>query len=381
MRQTITIAHNAFMELIRQPVFLLLMTVSACFGVFLSAVPYFGFGDDPKLVKDGALATMLLAGLFGAVVSASASVAHEIRSGTALAVMAKPVSRMQFLLAKYLGVAGALTLLTYANLLGSLLASRMAFDAYGNADTRSLLIFFAAVVAAYAMGGFTNYFLRRPFVADAVFFVVGMMTAAFIIIVFFTEAEVIMTREKQSVDWRIVPAAILILFALWILAGFALACSTRLEMIPTLAVCSALFMLGLMSDYLVGRRATPAWHIFDAKAQVRDARWNSEQIALLTQTVEKYDLNSDGRLQPFEQKQVVPDERDRMIAAGLGPVWWATVLYTVLPNWQLFWLADALENGKRIPWPYVGQAFGYALGYLGATLAVALVLFQDRELT
>ena len=87
MRQFITIASNAFMELVRQPVFLLLLTFSSAFGVFLAAVPYFGFGDDPKLVKDSVLAVMLLAGLFGAVLSASASVAREIRSGTALAVL------------------------------------------------------------------------------------------------------------------------------------------------------------------------------------------------------------------------------------------------------------------------------------------------------
>src|SRR5438552_16200088 len=96
MRQFLTIASNAFMELVRQPVFLLLMTCSAVFNVFLATVPYFGFGDDPKLVKDSTLAVMLLSGLFGAVLNASASVAHEIRSGTALAVLAKPVGRAQF---------------------------------------------------------------------------------------------------------------------------------------------------------------------------------------------------------------------------------------------------------------------------------------------
>jgi hypothetical protein len=97
-------------------------------------------------------------------------------------------------------------------------------------------------------------------------------------------------------------------------------CSTRIEMIPTLAVCSALFMLGLMSDYLFGRLAEKG-------------------------------------------------------------MWWASVLYTVVPNWQLFWLADALETGKTIPWSYVGKAVGYLAGYLGAALAMALVLFEDRELT
>jgi len=126
------------MELVRQPVFLLLLTVSGFFGVFLAVVPYFGFGDDPKMVKDSVLAVMLVAGLLGAVLSASASVAREIHTGTALAVLAKPVSRAQFLLAKYCGLAAALTLLTYFNLLSALLASRMAYDAYGSTDTLAL---------------------------------------------------------------------------------------------------------------------------------------------------------------------------------------------------------------------------------------------------
>ncbi len=307
------------MELVRQPVFLLLMCTSSGFEVFLAAVPYFGFGDDPKMVKDTVLAVMFLTGLFGAVLTASASVAHEIRSGTALAVLSKPIGRAQFLLAKYVGLAAALTVLTYINTLAALLAGRMAFDAYGDADTQSLAIFFGGMALAYLIAGFSNFFLRRPFVADAVFGMVVMSTLAFVVIVFFTKLQKPF-NEVGEVDWRMVKAAILILFALFILAGLALACSTRYEMIPTLAICSSLFLLGLMSEYLFGARAQ---------------------------------------------------------AGSL----WASVLHTLVPNWQLFWLADALETGKHgVPWSYVGKAFGYMAGYLGASLAVALVLFEDREL-
>src|SRR5438552_19096756 len=132
MRRFITIAANAFLELVRQPVFLLLMTVSAMFEVFLATPYYFAFGDEPKLVKNSTLAVMLLAGLFGAVLSASNSLAREIRAGTALAVLSKPVGRAKFLLAKYVGLMAALAVLTYVNLIAALLASRMAFDAYGS---------------------------------------------------------------------------------------------------------------------------------------------------------------------------------------------------------------------------------------------------------
>jgi len=318
MRQFIAIVSNAFMELIRQPVFLLLMTTSAIFSVFLASIPYFGFGDDPKLVKDSVLAVMLLAGLLGAVLSASNSLTREIHTGTALAVLSKPVGRASFLFAKYLGIAGVLVVLTYVNLVAALLASRMAYDAYGSTDFLALGIYVGSVVAAYLLGGLSNYFLQRPFVSDAILSLVIVTTLAFCVIGFFGK-EGGLQPFASDIDWRLVPSTILLLFAVWILAGLALLCSTRLELISTLAVCSAFFLLGLMSDYF-----------FEAKA-----------------------------------------------TAGS---WWASICYTVLPNWQLFWTASALDEGKWIPPSYIATAFLYALAYIGAALALSLWLFEDREL-
>src|SRR4051812_48986196 len=182
MRQFATIATNAFMELVRQPIFLLLTTATAAFEIFLATPYYFAFGDEPKLVKNSVLAVMLLAGLFGAVLSASASLARELRSGTALAVLSKPVGRAQFLLAKYAGLALALSLLTLVNTIAALLASRMAFDAYGSTDNLALGIFAGGILLGYAVGGFSNFFLRRPFVSDAVFSMVVTTTIAFVVI-------------------------------------------------------------------------------------------------------------------------------------------------------------------------------------------------------
>jgi ABC-type transport system involved in multi-copper enzyme maturation permease subunit len=379
MRQFITIAANTFMELIRQPVFLLLMTCSSGFNVFLAAVPYFGFGDDPKLVKDSALAVTLVTGLFGAILSASASVAHEIRTGTALAVLAKPVGRAQFLLAKYVGLAGALTLLTYMNTISALLASRMAFDAYGSTDLPALGLFAGALVLGYAVAGGSNFFLRRTFVSDAVIAVVVMGTLAFCVVAFFMRRDLAF-QEVAAVDWRLVPAAVLILFALWVLAGLALACATRLEMIPTLAICGGIFLFGLMSDYLFGRLAQPVW-LRELPAAQADSGRTAEQQALLRELSEQYDTNRTGWLDPEEQATVPAELRERLSDAGLGRHWWASVLYTLAPNWQLFWLADGLDGTNRIPWSYVGKAFGYMLAYLGAVMIVGLLLFEDRELS
>ncbi len=314
----------------RQPIFLLVMTTAACFSVFLSSVYYFGFGDDQWLVKDSTLAVMFVSGLFAAAISASAAVAHEIRSGTALAVMAKPVSKVQFLLGKYVGLIGALTVLTYVNGLASLLASRMAFDSYGNPDKIGLQVFYGAVLLAFVLGGLTNYFARRPFVPDATLFLVVTVTLAFVAINFI-DKEGSFQPWGKDLDWRLVPAVLLILLALWLLAAVALACSTRLDMIPTLAICTAVFLLGLMSDYLFGRRL-------------------DDKVA------------------------------DPSIWQSLG-LWVSSVLYTILPNWQLFWLSDALEKGRTIPWSYVGKALGYVAAYLAAALALAMLLFEDRELS
>jgi ABC-type transport system involved in multi-copper enzyme maturation permease subunit len=380
MRQFITIATNALMELVRQPVFLLLMTSSAAFEIFLATPFYFAFGEEPKLVKNSTLAAMLLAGLFGAVVSASASLAREIRSGTALAVLSKPVGRAQFLLAKYVGLIVALALLTYVNTLAALLASRMAFDAYGSTDLFAVGVFFVSVVIAYSLGGFSNFFLRRPFVSDAVFCLMVMITVAFVVINFY-DKEIKPQAFGTGVDWRMIPAAVLVLFALWVLAALALASSTRLDMIPTLAICSGIFLLGIMSDYLFGRQAEPVWR-YDLQEEVASSRWSLSQKALLKELVAKYDIDKSGAIEPVERQKITVEDKARLKQAGMGGRWWASVLYTLTPNWQLFWLADVLNAEKSVvPWSYVGKALAYALMYVGAALAVAVALFEDRELS
>lgn len=380
MRQFVTIAVNAFMELVRQPVFLLLTTVSASFEIFLAMPYYFAFGDEPKLVKNSVLAVMLLSGLFGAVLTASASLAREIRLGTALAVLSKPVGRAQFLLAKYAGLVMALTLMTFVNLVAALIASRMVFDAYGSTDLAAVGIFAGALLLAYALGGFSNFFLRRPFVSDTFFALVITVTLAAFLIFQFTKQEQSM-GEMAAVDWRMVPAAILILFALWILAALALACSTRFDMIPTLAICSAIFLVGIMSDYLFGRHAEPVWQ-YDLKQELNSARWSDGQKTLLQETIAKYDLDHSDTLESAERKAISTDDQARLAKAGMGGTWWASVLYTVTPNWQLFWIADVLETGKTaFHWGYVGKALAYMVGYVSAALALAVMLFEERELS
>jgi hypothetical protein len=233
-------------------------------------VPYFGFGGtdnapvnfDIKMVKDGALTVMFISGLFAAVICASSSLSREISTGTALAVLSKPVGRMHFIIGKYLGIIGGLTAGTYLNLIVLLLASRQAYDAYGNPDIVGVYTFGVFVALAFLCAGLVNYFLQKPFVPWAMGMLAVAMTLGFLTVcsqdkkrawwlvdsgagitaefsdiwIFTDGAGIdnqgvpIPTEEKASfadgVDWDLIRLALLILFALWILAAIALMCST-----------------------------------------------------------------------------------------------------------------------------------------------------------
>ena len=60
---------------------------------------------------------------------------------------------------------------------------------------------------------------------------------------------------------------------------------------------------------------------------------------------------------------------------------WAAVVYGLLPNWQHFWMSDALAGGGVIPWSYVGLAAGYALCLVVAILALGALSFQEAEVS
>ena len=299
MRQITIIAINAFMELVRQPVFLLLFTLSPMLCVGLALFDYFGFGGtttgpvnfDVQMVKDGALTVTFLTGLAAAVLCSTSSISREIETGTALAVLSKPVGRLHFLLGKYLGIIGALSVGTYLNLIGVLLASRMASDAYGNFDIVGTITFLIFIALAYLAGGLVNYFLHKPFVPTTVGYLTLALTIGFFVICAqdkttafywvdsgagvdatfwdiwtFTDGggvrgEVVqqkLDRDKnmwQYVDFGMIQLTLLILFSLWILASVAVACSTRLSWMPNMMICTSVFLIGMMSDYLLGESA------------------------------------------------------------------------------------------------------------------------------
>lgn len=105
------IALSTFKTEISQPLFLLVMVLGFAFVVISIYIPYNTFGEDIKMYKDSGLNLIRVMAIFTAIWAASKSVAEEIEGRTALTVLSKPVSRRQFIMGKFAGIAFAIGLL------------------------------------------------------------------------------------------------------------------------------------------------------------------------------------------------------------------------------------------------------------------------------
>ena len=68
--------------------------------------------------------------------------------------------------------------------------------------------------------------------------------------------------------------------------------------------------------------------------------------------------------------------------------WAATAFYAAIPNWQLFWMADALSSQNddsvnteepTVPGLYVGYAAAYVIAMNALLTLLAILLFWNRE--
>lgn len=114
--RVVAIARNAFREAVRDRVlynlvlFVLLLTGAAIFIGELSG------GQERKIIVDLGLSAMLLFGVFIAIFVGVGLVYKEIERRTIYAIFAKPVSRGEFIVGKYLGL--CLTLLVNVVVMG-----------------------------------------------------------------------------------------------------------------------------------------------------------------------------------------------------------------------------------------------------------------------
>ena len=179
-----------------------------------------------------------------------------------------------------------------------------------------LYSYFGALVVCSIAGIAANYFYGRSFSAIAI------NALAIVIPIFAVIFLSLVYKNLEDVNISfLIRALLLIFFAVAAMGTITVVFSTRLDMVANLCVCSIIFFLGLISSYMFN--------------------------------------------QEFDSYFV-----------GLG----AKCLYALLPNWQFFWLADALAANQPIPWMYIVYSFVYVILYMLFCSTWAVALFQNREL-
>jgi ABC-type transport system involved in multi-copper enzyme maturation permease subunit len=291
------------------------MAAAVFFTALLPLITAHTLGEGERMVRDSALALQFVAGLVLGSYLACAALQHEIRRGTVAAILSKPVSRGMLFLAKFGGIAFVMLLFSAALTITALLSTRAAAPE-NFVDWWAEGPLLATVPVAFLLAGLINYFTRRPFVSNAFALLVIALAAALLTAGFMNEGGQLVAWG-QPLTWKILPAGALIALAILVLAAIALVLATRLDIVPTLSLCSVIFLLGLMSDYFLGRQA--------ATSKI------------------------------------------------------AAVLYGVIPNLQQFWLTDALAGDGGIPWSYVGAAALYAGLFLAFVLALGMLIFGRME--
>ncbi len=316
IRQFIAIMVNTVLTIIRQPLIMLMTTVCLVLTGLLSVVVMFNFGEQGKLVRDGALAFHFVFGLLVANVAASASLYREIKGGTAATVLCKPVSRDLFFLSTYCGIILTLFLFSLMAMMTSLISVRMTILRW-NIDWWAIGFLYGALLTAYILAGVCNFRFKRSFASHVFIFLIPALLVAFLVEACLN-AECHFVPFGSLIQWRMLPAEVLIFMAIAVLAAIAISFSTRLPPVFTLVLCMGLFFLGLISDYLFGQAC-----------------------------------------------------RHSFIAA---------FCYDVLPNWQDFWMIDALSGGGIIPWSYVAEAGVYAVLIVTGVLGLGLISFRNVEI-
>ncbi len=318
-RQFAAIARTTLTETSQQPAALLLTLCGVAATALIPVFQLHQFGEAGQLARDGGLAYQLTLGLVLAAGAASAALYGEIVAGTAAAAISKPVTRELFLLGKFCGVARLVARFWFCLLAATLLAERVA-ERYNAAyervaDSRAQAALLATVMLAPLIGAALHHRRRARFGVAAFCSLATLLTACL-------AAALCIDREGRwapaaaNLDWRIVPAALLVLAALLVFTAIATALAALFKPGPTLVICLLLLALGLASDTLL------------APAQPLYVRWPAH----------------------------------------------------LAPNVQSLWMADALSHGGAIPAVYLAQAAAYAAAWCAAALGLGMLALRRRDL-
>lgn len=328
LEQLLAIARNTFFESIRQPVVLVVSVAAIILIVLSNPFSAWTMADDQRMFVDVGLSTVFLSTAILASFIATNVLSREIENRTVLTVVSKPVPRPAFIVGKFLGVS--------ASMLVALLVLGLVFalvEVHGTLQTARdpfhlpvILFGLGAVALSVAAGAWMNFFYGRSFPAWTLGLGVPFLALAYLLSLFF-DAEFNSVPISTQFEGEVWKALVLIALATLVLNAVAIAASTRLGQVLTLLIVVGVFVMGLLSDWMLGR-------------------------ALL--------------------------EAGAAPSGGLR----TSILWTcraALPNFQLFWLSDAITQKKPIPLDYLATAVPYALALVTGLLALATMLFQRRE--
>jgi ABC-2 type transport system permease protein len=314
----LVIARNTFTEAIRQPVYAVIMTFALFLFVMSPSVTMYTLDEDIKLLREIGLSTLFLSGLFIAIFSATGAVTEEIETRTITTVLSKPVGRATFLLGKFLGVVAAVGLAHYICTVVLLMIIRHGVleNASDTHDWPVIATGLVIVIVTLLLTAFLNYTYDWPFGATGIVNIAILCTFGIIFLAVIDK------------DWKINPAennialfeiygSILLFMAVVIIVALAVMFSTRMNLVLTLVCCLSAFLIGLITDYLFGRFAETAL--------------------------------------------------------------WAKVGRVIVPNFQVFWISDAIYEGAAVPAKYLLLGVTYAVLYSAAILMLGISLFQKRQ--
>lgn len=446
--QLFTITRNTFVESIRQPVYLILILAAGLAQVFNLLLSAYSMGyteeglevsADNKLLLDMGLATVLgIATLLAAFIATSV-LSREIDNKTALTVISKPVGRPLFIAGKFLGASGAVLLAATIMLVFFLFAIRHEVMSTARDTLDGPVIVFTSLALLISIGfaSWANYFYGWVFPSTASVILFPAIIFAYLIALSIDKNWNFVGPEVAFKP-QILMAAISIGMALLVLNAVAIAASTRLGQVMTIVVCAAVFMLGLLSNYLLGRFAFQNAHITtiarvetpfppnqlnqagDTYTIILDdpARPtfsvgtpiyygpNPSGVALAVPPQGQFqgDPTRDPEIRsPDAPPALVVRDADQenqvytLVNVGNLPVRRpplpndyiflqptrhnniALIGWSIVPNLQVFWLSDAITQGNEITPRYLMLTGVYTAVQVTGLLALAILLFQRRD--
>ncbi|NOX57409.1 MAG: ABC transporter permease subunit [Planctomycetes bacterium] len=319
MKKMLAIARATFVETTRQPIYGVVLLSTLFLMPLNVGLAAFTLKDDNKLLMELGLSTLLLSGLFLASFSASSVLTREIENKTVLTIVSKPVSRPVFLMGKYLGLILALALAYYVGFLGFFLSvQHKVLESSADEWHWPVLVFGPGMILfVFVLAGIYNFFRDKPFIGTVFKLGVPLLTLGAVATCFFGRSWQVGQINLGIANFDVFKAAFLVFCSVMMLTAIALAASTRVGQVLTLLICVGVLMVGLISDYLLSQAA---------------------------------------------EASVV-----------------ARVAYKIIPNFNFFWIIDAVNAGMTIPNSYVGLTAAYATCVSLAALLAGAVLFQRRE--